>query len=80
MKELAGLLAILGLGASLGACSSAPKYEFSREGATDFDRASALSECTYQIRLAKADPEEEEEKQLLSLCMEGKGYRSVQVR
>ncbi len=63
---------------SLFACASAPKYEFDKAGASDFDRSSAVSDCTYQIRLAKAS--ESEEKQLLTLCMEGKGYRSVEAR
>ena len=62
----------------LTACSSAAKREYVKEGASDFERSSAMAECTYQIRLAKASEDEQEE--LLRLCMEGKGYRSVEAR
>lgn len=63
---------------ALMACSSTSKREYVKEGASDFERSSAMAECTYQIRLAKASEDEQEE--LLRLCMEGKGYRSVEAR
>lgn len=78
MKAFCKSAFVLGMCMGLSACSSTPRYEFSKEGATDYDRSSALAECTYQIKLGKVD--EDEEKQLLSLCMEGKGYRSVLAR
>lgn len=65
-------------GMTLMACSSASRREYVKEGASDFERSSAIAECTYQIRLAKASEDEQEE--LLRLCMEGKGYRSVEAR
>lgn len=69
---------VVGCCLSLFACASPPKTEFVKDGATDFDRSSALSECTYQIKLGKVT--ESEQEQLLNLCMEGKGYRSSQIR
>ena len=78
MQRLMKSCLILGASVWLVACAASPKTEFVKDGATDFDRSSALSDCTYQIKLGKADDSEAAE--LLTLCMEGKGYRSIQVR
>ena len=78
MQRLMKAVLIAGASLCVFACASTPEAEFAKDGATDFDRSSALSDCTYQIKLGKVDESEEDE--LLHLCMEGKGYRSVRVR
>jgi hypothetical protein len=44
-----------------------------KEGGTAHQRTTALSECTYQIKLNKTPPEQQ--KELTKLCMQGKGWR-----
>ena len=57
----------------LVACgSSAPRY--AKQGVSDADAQTAMSECEYQIRLNKTPKNEQDE--LRNLCMQGKGYRS----
>lgn len=57
----------------LVACgSSAPRY--SKQGVSETDAQTAMSECEYQIRLNKTPKAEQDE--LRNLCMQGKGYRA----
>lgn len=70
MKSKLGIIAIASI---LSACAAPARYEYSKEGASDFQRTDAMSECNYQIRLNKTAAAEQ--KGLLQLCMQGKGYR-----
>jgi len=57
----------------LVACgSSGPRYV--KQGLSDEDAKTAVSECEYQIRLNKTPKSEQDE--LRNLCMQGKGYRA----
>ncbi|MNR43558.1 hypothetical protein D3C85_1621920 [compost metagenome] len=44
-----------------------------KEGASEAQRTDALSECQYQVKLNKIEEEQQEE--LINLCMQGKGFR-----
>jgi len=57
----------------LAACSSQARYQFFKEGATPAERIDAVSECEYQVRLNKTPADERRE--LIGLCMQGKGFR-----
>ena len=58
----------------LVACgSSGPRYV--KQGISEEDAQTAMSECEYQIRLNKTPKAEQEE--LRNLCMQGKGFRSA---
>lgn len=70
-------LALFAIAVSLAACASQPRYEYVKEGASEYQRTDSLSECQYQIRLNKTPATEQPE--LLRLCMQGKGYRLRQV-
>jgi len=61
----------------LSACASPARYAWVKEGASDHQRTNDISECTYQVRLNKTPTAEQ--KELLSLCMQGKGYRVKRV-
>lgn len=78
MKVSLKVCVVAGCCVALAACASTSRREYVKEGASDFDRSSAMAECTYQIKLAKAS--EDEQQELLRLCMEGKGYRALEVR
>lgn len=58
-------------------CATPPKFEWVKEGASSFERETAMSECTYQIKLNKTASSDLAE--LTKLCMQGKGYRYKQV-
>lgn len=73
------LFLIASAGFLLSACASPPpKYAWLKEGASEHQRTNDTSECTYQVRLNKTPVAEQ--KELHSLCMQGKGYRLKQVR
>ncbi|MDM5094984.1 hypothetical protein [Aeromonas rivipollensis] len=57
----------------LSACSSTPSSEYTKAGASEAQRTDALSECQYQVKLNKI--EDEEQAELINLCMQGKGFR-----
>jgi PBP1b-binding outer membrane lipoprotein LpoB len=61
----------------LSGCASPPKYDYVKQGASQYEKTNALSECNYQIKLNKTSAQEQGN--LLNLCMQGKGYRYVQV-
>jgi len=65
------------IAATLSACASPARYDYVKEGASDYQRTDALSECQYQIRLNKTPATEQPE--LLKLCMQGKGFRIKRV-
>lgn len=71
-KLLLAVVAVL-----ISACAAPPRYDYVKEGASEFQRTDALSECRYQIRLNKTPATEEAE--LLKLCMQGKGFRLKKV-
>lgn len=66
-------LVVLGTLLVLSACSSTPDSEYMKEGASEAQRTDALSECQYQVKLNKIEEEQQEE--LINLCMQGKGFR-----
>ena len=66
-------LMVLGTALLLSACSSTPNSEYIKEGASEAQRTDALSECQYQVKLNKI--EEEQQVELINLCMQGKGFR-----
>lgn len=74
MKSKLGIIAIASI---LSACAAPARYEYVKEGASEFQRTDAMSECTYQIRLNKTVAAEQQA--LLKLCMQGKGYRLKRV-
>jgi hypothetical protein len=61
----------------LSACSSPPRYAYTKEGSSRHTTESALSKCDYQIRVQKTPVGEQ--RALRKLCMEGEGYRLKQV-
>ena len=61
----------------LSACAAPARYAWAKEGASDHQRTNDTSECTYQVRLNKIPVAEQ--KELQSLCMQGKGYRLKRV-
>ena len=65
--------ATLGVAFALSACATPARYDYMKEGASEYQRTDVLSECQYQIRLNKTPPAEQSE--LLKLCMQGKGFR-----
>lgn len=66
-------LMVLGAVLVLSACSSTPDSEYTKAGASEAQRTDALSECQYQVKLNKI--EENEQAELINLCMQGKGFR-----
>lgn len=61
----------------LNGCAAPARYEYLKEGASQFQRTDALSECQYQTKLNKTPPLEQQE--LIHLCMQSKGYRYKKV-
>ncbi|MET3918579.1 hypothetical protein ABID97_005410 [Variovorax sp. OAS795] len=49
------------------------RYDYVKEGVSQQDKDSSVSECKYQIKLNKTPAAQEYE--LMNLCMQGKGYR-----
>lgn len=70
MKTLLASLLLL----SLAACST-PKAEWVKPGASKDDTYTQLSECSYQVGLAKVPNSERE--LMVAHCMRGKGFRYV---
>ena len=63
--------------AVLSACASAPIFDYVKEGASQHQKKNALSECQYQVKLNKTPVAEQ--KELIKLCMQGKGFRLKRV-
>lgn len=61
----------------IAGCGTPPKYDFVKAGASSFDKQNAVSECSYQIQLNKTPAAGQ--RNLLALCMQGKGYRYRQI-
>lgn len=75
MSKLISLLAVpLFL---LSGCESPPKFDYVKQGASQYEKTNAMSECEYQIKLNKTNVQEQAN--LKNLCMQGKGYRYVRV-
>lgn len=70
-------LIVLGSILVLSACSSTPDHVYMKDGASESQRVDALSECQYQVKLNKIEDNEQEE--LINLCMQGKGFRLTPV-
>lgn len=70
-------LMVLGSLLVLSGCSSTPDSEYTKAGASEAQRTDALSECQYQVKLNKIEENEQEE--LINLCMQGKGFRLTAV-
>lgn len=66
-------LIVIAVASVMSACAGSVHYEYEKDGATEHERTTALSECRYQIQLNKAP--EKRETELMKLCMQGKGYR-----
>ncbi|MCB2018301.1 MAG: hypothetical protein KDF54_12455 [Hydrogenophaga sp.] len=62
---------------SLAACSSTPEAEWVKPGTSKDETYTQLSDCQYQVGLARV-PEGEREL-MTAHCMRGKGYRYVAV-
>ncbi|MFZ6753363.1 hypothetical protein ACO0KY_08300 [Undibacterium sp. Dicai25W] len=75
MSKIFSSIAILSI--LLSGCASPPRYDYVKQGASQYDKTNAMSECNYQIKLNKTAAQEQGN--LLNLCMQGKGYRYVQV-
>jgi hypothetical protein len=58
-------------------CGTPAKYDFVKEGSSSFDKQNAVAECSYQIKLNKVPSAEQ--RNLLTLCMQSKGYRYRQI-
>lgn len=58
-------------------CASPPRYAWVKEGASAHTTQSDISKCNYQIKLQKTPAVQQSE--LLSLCMQGEGYRLKRV-
>jgi hypothetical protein len=63
--------------AVLSGCAAPQKFDWIKEGASSRERDTALSECSYQIKLNKAAATDQAE--LLKLCMQGKNFRYKRV-
>lgn len=59
------------------ACASPPRYDYVKQGASQYEKTNAMSECNYKIKLNKTAAEEQGD--LLNLCMQGKGFRYVRI-
>jgi hypothetical protein len=66
-------LFVASLALLVGACAAPQKFDWFKDGASDFERETARSECSYQIKLNKTALVDQAE--LLNLCMKGKGFR-----
>lgn len=58
---------------AVAGCGTPAKYDFFKAGASSFDKQNAVAECSYQIQSSKNSASEQ--RNLLNLCMQGKGYR-----
>lgn len=67
-----GCLISVAVIATLSGCAET-RYNWVRPNTTSTDRTTALSECQYQIKLNKTEPSRQNE--LMTLCMQGKGFR-----
>lgn len=61
----------------LAGCAAPPKFDWIREGVSQYDKETAISECSYQIKLNKISGADQAE--LQKLCMQGKGFRYKQI-
>jgi len=77
LKEMKNYLITLGVVSLLTACSAPPRYAYVKEGASAHTTRSALSKCEYQVRVNKTPAGEQND--LKHLCMEGEGFRYLQV-
>jgi hypothetical protein len=73
LKKLMLAFAVL----ALAACAAPARFDYVKEGASEYQKTAALSECQYQIRLQKTPGNERAE--LVNFCMQGKGFRNKRV-
>lgn len=69
MKTLAALTILL----TLAACASSPKPFWAKPNVSADDTYTELSECRYQVGLAKIGKSDRE--MMVAHCMRGKGFR-----
>lgn len=62
---------------ALCACAAPARYDYVKEGTSEYQKIDAVSECDYQIRLNKTPGTEQAD--LRRLCMQGKGFRYKRV-
>ena len=73
MRAIRSICFAMAVPLMLAACgSSKPRY--TKQGPSEEDAITSMSECDYQIRLSKTPKSEQEE--LRDLCMQGKGFRA----
>ena len=73
MRAIRSICFAMAVPLMLAACgSSKPRY--TKQGSSEEDAITSMSECDYQIRLSKTPKSEQEE--LRDLCMQGKGFRA----
>ena len=73
MKKIVIALSVTTVLAACDGGSSEPRMDWAKSGAGEPEKVTALSDCRYQIRINKVDEDEQDE--LLKLCMQGKGFR-----
>lgn len=66
-------IALVFVAVSLVACASTPVFDYVKEGVSQHQKTDAFSECQYQVKLNKTPIAEQ--KELIKLCMQGKGFR-----
>jgi hypothetical protein len=71
------ILMVMALAAVVSGCASAPQYAWRKEGASQHQVESDLSKCKFDIE--KRGNSGDKGRDLLKLCMQGEGYRFVQV-
>lgn len=70
-------LVVLAVSSLVAGCAAPPKQDWVKANTTTAQKEDAVSECTYQIKLNKAPTSEQSN--LLTLCMQGKGFRYQRV-
>ncbi len=57
---------------ALSACAGPAKYDYVKKGASEYQKAEALSSCQYKIKLQRTPAPEQAE--LRNACMEDRGF------
>lgn len=71
------LLMVVALAAFISGCASNPQFAWRKEGASQHQVESDLSKCKFDIE--KRGNSGDKGRELLKLCMQGDGYRLVQI-
>ncbi|EKB12249.1 hypothetical protein ACE1B4_18440 [Aeromonas veronii] len=73
IKKMSVLAVVASISMLMTACASPPQPTWKKEGVTDDDTLTALSQCRYEIRLNDISAEEKNE--VITDCMQAKGFR-----